>query len=277
MKLRPVSQTGATLLLVVSLIAGLVFFGPDPATASDTSTRRDSFSESTHCGSSSTPTPFASKQGYLYDSEVILGPFGTYLGRTIAEVESQLVWWTVPYSDGRRVRIHQAMLPSLEKVTATLEAEAAQGRIYWIGSAGGFAQRTIGGSYRFSRHALGLSIDLNPGQNPFSGDNVLITDMPLWYVNAWRNAGFCWGGDWEHIKDPMHFSWMGPGAEGAVGPSLNPRPPKTTITPLAGPIANPPNPIRPGDGPVRLGTGRRDRRRRSRRGRAPISPRWLRH
>jgi hypothetical protein len=34
--------------------------------------------------------------------------------------------------------------------------------------------------------------------------------MPGWFVDVWREAGFCWGGDWAFSKDPMHFSWMGP-------------------------------------------------------------------
>ena len=34
--------------------------------------------------------------------------------------------------------------------------------------------------------------------------------MPAWFVNAWTDAGWCWGGDWQTKKDPMHFSWEGP-------------------------------------------------------------------
>ena len=47
--------------------------------------------------------------------------------------------------------------------------------------------------------------------------------MPGWYVDVWRDAGFCWGGDWAFSKDPMHFSWMGPGS-GPEAP-LTPLPP----------------------------------------------------
>ncbi len=37
-----------------------------------------------------------------------------------------------------------------------------------------------------------------------------MTDLPEWFVKAWTDAGWCWGGDWQTIKDPMHFSWQGP-------------------------------------------------------------------
>ena len=47
--------------------------------------------------------------------------------------------------------------------------------------------------------------------------------MPDWFVEAFTEAGFCWGGDWQSIKDPMHFSWMGPAhTPGHSQPSLQP-------------------------------------------------------
>ena len=114
------------MLLALVLIAGVVT-NPITATASDTSTRWDSFSESSGCGDPYTRTPFVSKQGSLADSEPILGPFGTYFGRSIAEVRSRLVNWSVPGSGGRTVKVHQAMLPALEQVAASLAVEATNG------------------------------------------------------------------------------------------------------------------------------------------------------
>ena len=157
--------TAGTMLLALVLIAGVVT-NPITATASDTSTRWDSFSESSGCGDPYTRTPFVSKQGSLADSEPILGPFGTYFGRSIAEVRSRLVNWSVPGSGGRTVKVHQAMLPALEQVAASLAVEATNGRVYPITSVGGFTPRTIGGSHQLSRHGLGLAIDINPARNP---------------------------------------------------------------------------------------------------------------
>lgn len=215
------------LVVMAVLVTGL----PLPSRASDTATRWDSFSESSACGDPFTRGPHASKKGPLSDSEAILGPFGTYFGRSIGQIRSHLRHWTIPYSGGITVPVHEAMLPSLAKVSAALADNAAEGRIYRIRSAGAFVPRTISGRYRISRHAMGLAIDLNPAQNPYRDDGVLISDMPDWYVQAWQDAGFCWGGDWTGgAKDPMHFSWMGPGSTPWEGDSLDPIPPTTTKT-----------------------------------------------
>ncbi len=203
--------SGATHALIVLMVLGAILPIPQPAGASETATRWDRVSESSACGEPFTRTPVVSRKGPLGDSEAILGPFGTYFGRSISEVKSKLVSWTIPGSDGLRVRVHQRMLPSLLRVTDGLRAEAGRGRVYEVTSAHAFTPRSIGGRYHVSRHAMGTAIDLNPAQNPYRSDDVLVTNMPGWFVDVWREAGFCWGGDWRGSKDPMHFSWMGPG------------------------------------------------------------------
>ena len=223
-------------ILVVTLAALLVagiLPGP-PASAADTSTRWQSFSESSGCDSPYTRTPFASKEGPLVAGEPILGPYGTYFGRSVSEIRSNLAYWNVPYSGGRRVLVHEAMLPALQRVAANLAAEAAQGRVYNITSVGAFVPRTIGGSHQVSRHAMGLAIDINPAQNPYRADGKLITNMPQWFVDAWTSEGFCWGGYWQGIKDSMHFSWMGPAATPSASDYLAPLPPKTSKTSFSG-------------------------------------------
>ena len=137
----------------------------------------------------------------------------------MGEIRSALVDWVVPMSGGRTARVHRAALPAFEQVSANLAAAAAQGLWYPVTSAVAFNARTIGGEYQISRHALGISIDINPAANPYSpSPDRLVTNMPDWYVQAWRDAGFCWGGDWAYAKDPMHFSWMGPApASGGLG------------------------------------------------------------
>lgn len=201
-------------------------------------TRWDSFSESSTCGDPYTRTPFVSRTGWLSDAERILGPFGTYFGRSLAEVKAELVWWTVPGSGGKRTRVHRAMIADLRQVAATLSSEASRGRVYPITSVAGFTPRTIGGSHQLSRHALGLAIDINPGRNPFRADNRLTTNMPGWFVDAWREAGFCWGGDWRFSKDPMHFSWIGPGSSRSLAGPVTPRGPKTVKKPFGSRVAS---------------------------------------
>ena len=86
-----------------------------------------------------------------------------------------------------------------------------------------------------SFHAVGAAIDINSITNPYRGDNVLVTDMPEWFVKAWTDAGWCWGGDWQTIKDPMHFSWQGP----LYTPGY----------PAAAPVHAPHRGVRPSSGP----------------------------
>lgn len=203
----------------IALVLGLA---PSVGASSDSAVTWTSFSESTTCGRPYVATPIVSRIGSLPDSERIFGPLGRQLGRTVGEIRSALVDWVVPMSGGRRARVHRAALPAFEQVSANLAAAAAQGLWYPVTSAVAFNPRTIGGEYQLSRHGLGISIDLNPAANPYSANpDRLVTDMPPWYVQAWRDAGFCWGGDWALSKDPMHFAWMGP-APGSGGLPLLP-------------------------------------------------------
>ncbi|MDP3983867.1 MAG: M15 family metallopeptidase, partial [Acidimicrobiia bacterium] len=95
-----------------------------------------------------------------------------------------------------------------------------------ITSVSSFVARTLRDSHQLSRHSLGTAIDINYSRNPYREDGTLITDMPKWFVDVWKEAGFCWGGDWKTPKDPMHFSWLGPRASGGV--SLEPIAPRTS-------------------------------------------------
>ena len=197
--------------------------------SSDTSTRWSGVSEASTCGSPFTRTPFVSSSGRVLYGDPILGPFGSYFGRSVAQVNAHLVRWTVPGSGGERLLVHEKALPAFQRVSDGLRTEALKGHTYAVRSVSTFESRTIGGSRQLSRHALGLAIDINPQQNPYRGDDRLITDMPQWYVDVWRDAGFCWGGDWKYVKDPMHFSWMGPGATPETDDPFDPLPPATAL------------------------------------------------
>jgi hypothetical protein len=177
------------------------------------------FNESQGCGPPSTSNPLATQTGSLPDSELVRGFKGGFFGRSIGDIRDQLVAWEVPGSGGYTVNLHERVLPALEMVSANLAAEAANGNVYSVRSAHtfGFNARTVSGVYSISNHGLGTAIDVNSTTNPYRGDNVLITDMPAWFVKAWTDAGFCWGGDWINVKDPMHFSWMGPDATPGYG------------------------------------------------------------
>lgn len=217
---------------VVAVIALLVGLAPPAAASTESSVPWTTLSESTTCGAPYVATPIMSRIGSLPDSDRILGPFGSFFGRTVGEVRTTLVDWVVPMSGGRRVRVHRTALAAFEQVSVNLAAAAAQGLWYPVTSAAAFTPRTIGGSHQLSRHALGTSIDINPARNPYSANpGSLVTDMPEWFVQAWRAAGFCWGGDWAFSKDPMHFSWMGPAAGSGGLPALPPLGAPTSYSP----------------------------------------------
>ena len=205
-----------TLTLAATFAAAGVLLLVTPALAALGEGESDpSFNESWGCGAPGTLKPFASRKGFLTDSEPIRGPAGDFFGRNVGEIRDSLVWWRLPMTGGNNsVLVHERALPAFEQVTANLAAEEAKGNYYPIRPhrTGAFSARTIRDSYRFSFHAFGNAIDVNSDTNPYRANNVLATDMPPWFVKAWTDAGFCWGGDWQNIKDAMHFSWMGPAA-----------------------------------------------------------------
>lgn len=86
-----------------------------------------------------------------------------------------------------------------------------------------FVCRAVTGGSRFSEHAYGLAIDVNPFHNPYQrGDVVLpelagsyldrdavrpgmvIADDPV--VSAFAAIGWSWGGRWQSLKDYQHFT-----------------------------------------------------------------------
>jgi poly-gamma-glutamate synthesis protein (capsule biosynthesis protein) len=89
-----------------------------------------------------------------------------------------------------------------------------------------FNCRRVDGSSRWSEHAYGRAIDVNPFKNPWvKGDSVdppqaaryadrsiddpqlIHRDDAVW--KAFRAIGWAWGGDWSGSKDYQHFSASG--------------------------------------------------------------------
>jgi hypothetical protein len=92
-----------------------------------------------------------------------------------------------------------------------------------------FNCRRATGSKKWSNHAYGKAIDINPIENPYISRNGHIShkeslkyrkrvhygfrtpqDKALLLPNdlavkIFKNYGFRWGGDWIHIKDYQHF------------------------------------------------------------------------
>jgi hypothetical protein len=89
-----------------------------------------------------------------------------------------------------------------------------------------FACRPVTGGTRWSEHAYGLAIDVNPFHNPYvRGDRVLpelaadyldrARDLPGMITDgdavtaAFAAIGWEWGGHWSSLKDYQHFSQRG--------------------------------------------------------------------
>lgn len=86
--------------------------------------------------------------------------------------------------------------------------------------------RKMRGGSSWSMHAYGLALDINPVENPcIKGDSVVPTpgknfvdrsqDAPGMLhpdgvvMQAFKEIGWKWGGDWKSFKDYMHFSSNG--------------------------------------------------------------------
>jgi hypothetical protein len=82
----------------------------------------------------------------------------------------------------------------------------------------------------WSMHAYGLAIDLNPFHNPYLRDEVVVPELASAYtersdirpgmihpddpasvaiIDAFAAMGWEWGGNWQTLKDWMHFSENG--------------------------------------------------------------------
>jgi peptidoglycan LD-endopeptidase CwlK len=82
-----------------------------------------------------------------------------------------------------------------------------------------FNYRLVAGTDRLSRHATGRALDINPWRNPAIYPDGRITPAGATYrpgspgtftaqhpaVLAFRERGWRWGGDFDHVRDNHHF------------------------------------------------------------------------
>ncbi len=90
----------------------------------------------------------------------------------------------------------------------------------------GFVCRSTVQGSRWSEHARGLAVDVNPFHNPYVRGEVVVPELASAYVDrddvrpgmvlrgdavtqAFAAIGWGWGGDWRSASDPMHFSQSG--------------------------------------------------------------------
>jgi hypothetical protein len=90
----------------------------------------------------------------------------------------------------------------------------------------GFVCRAARGQTRFSAHAYGLAIDVNPFHNPYVKGDLVLPELASAYtdrswrrpgmllagsaaVRAFTDEGFTWGGDFRSLKDYQHVTLTG--------------------------------------------------------------------
>lgn len=86
--------------------------------------------------------------------------------------------------------------------------------------------RAVTGGTRWSDHALGTAIDINPFHNPYGSGDLVLPELAAAYldrgvvepgmvmsdgvvVEAFTEIGWQWGGNWRTLKDYQHFSVSG--------------------------------------------------------------------
>lgn len=87
----------------------------------------------------------------------------------------------------------------------------------------GLVCRAARGQTRWSAHAYGLAVDLNPFQNPYTSGDLVLPELASAYldrdrvrpgmvrpddvaVRAFARIGWSWGGAWQSLQDYQHFS-----------------------------------------------------------------------
>ena len=86
--------------------------------------------------------------------------------------------------------------------------------------------RSVTGGSRWSDHALGTALDINPFHNPYQRGELVLPELAEAYmdrstlqpgmisdddvvVSAFAEIGWSWGGRWSTLKDYQHFSLSG--------------------------------------------------------------------
>ncbi len=111
----------------------------------------------------------------------------------------------------------------IEEMRVTTQAEVDAPPIGDGNNTSAFVCRAAVGSSRFSEHAYGLAVDINPFINPYVKGKVVLPELAGVYtdrknvrpgmivdddavVAAFDAVGWGWGGRWRSLKDYQHFA-----------------------------------------------------------------------
>jgi hypothetical protein len=147
-----------------------------------------------------------------FDGRTHIGDMVVHAGvaETVVEVFRRLFAEDFPIEEMRLVTTadHHALPTGDGNVTAAYNCRPARGQKRW------------------SAHAYGAAVDINPFQNPMVRRGLVTPELGWAYterehvrpgmltedgpaVRAFAEAGWHWGGHWVHSKDYMHFSTDG--------------------------------------------------------------------
>lgn len=114
----------------------------------------------------------------------------------------------------------------LEELRITTQAELDAPPTGDGNNTSAFVCRPVTGGTAYSQHAYGTAIDVNPFQNPYVRDDLVLPELASAYVDrarrgpgmirrggpvvrAFTAVGWSWGGDYRTLKDYHHFSESG--------------------------------------------------------------------
>lgn len=122
-------------------------------------------------------------------------------------------------------RLHEARFP-IEQMRVTTLEQVDDHPTGDFNETGSFVCRPAVGSSNWSQHAYGLAVDVNPFHNPYLKGDLVIPELASVYTDredvrpgmivagdvvtgAFADIGWEWGGNWNTLKDWMHFSTTG--------------------------------------------------------------------
>jgi len=121
--------------------------------------------------------------------------------------------------------LHEARFPVESMRVTTAGAIDAPPTGDWNNTTS-FVCRAATQSTNWSQHAYGRAVDINPFHNPYLRGDLVIPELASAYTDrddirpgmilrddvvteAFGDIGWSWGGNWNTLKDWMHFSYTG--------------------------------------------------------------------
>lgn len=122
-------------------------------------------------------------------------------------------------------KLHEAKFP-IEEMRLVTPADLSEISSGDTNNTTAYVCRQVTGGRRWSDHAFGTAIDINPFHNPYKRGDIVLPELAADYlnrepaqpgmilrdsvaVNAFAGIGWSWGGDWVTVTDYQHFSLSG--------------------------------------------------------------------